>query len=534
VTTGDAAPDVAASASSTTSGRSDAPRVFRHGDSSFEGKFDALLKRRLFLANVLGCCIGGFALAASVATYFMTIDEEKGFFDSTRTAIVALLLAAGSLVLLLRRPRLATRTLHAVDAVGTAIGTLGPIAIYAAAYDTGPGWCLHFVVIAVFARAVFVPSRPLRTFILSASAAVAWLVLELAHGEVFMANDVTAKYFAAHVVWNQVVLWLCAALATYASYANYALRIEAYQATRVGQYELEEKIGEGAMGEVWRARHGLLRRPTAVKLIRGEIVDAKTRKRFEHEVRQTCRLSHPNVVAIYDYGHTEDGVFFYAMELVAGEDLGRILARDGPLPASRVIHVLAQACEALAEAHATSLVHRDVKTANLMLCRRGLVHDVVKVMDFGLVKDLRGDDPDLAGSGEVCGTPETISPEAARGRDVGPAADVYAIGAVGCQLLTGRAVFDAKTAVEMVLAHVGREPIRPSERVADVPRDLEDVLMRCLRKDPAERPASALALRDALLACRDAGKWTQDDAARWWNGRSVAAAPTRDAAGAAR
>jgi serine/threonine-protein kinase len=524
VTEGVSADDVGSSASSTGGGAASRPRVFRHGDSSFEGKFDALLQRRLFLANALGCCIGSFALAASVATYFMTDDfRSTPFFGTTRVLILGFVLGAGALLLFLRRAKRSARALRAVDAAGLAIGALGPIAIYAGGYESGPGWCMHFTLIALFARAVFVPSRALNTFVLSAAAPLAWLALELAHGDIWLGVDVVAKYFAAHVMWNQVVLWLCVAVATYASHTNYALRIEAFQATRVGQYELEEKIGEGAMGEVWRARHGLLRRPTAVKLIRGEIVDAKTRKRFEHEVRQTCRLSHPNVVAIYDYGHTDDGVFFYAMELVDGEDLGRIVARDGPLPASRVVHVLVQACEALAEAHATSLVHRDVKAANLMLCRRGLVHDVVKVMDFGLVKDLRTDDPDLAGAGEVCGTPETISPEAARGRDVGPAADVYAIGAVGCFLLTGAHPFDAKSAVEMVLAHLNREPIRPSARVADVPDDLENVLMSCLRKNAADRPASALALRDALLACRDAGRWTQADAARWWTVRGTGA-----------
>jgi serine/threonine-protein kinase len=532
VTDGASSAEGGSSAASTGGGGDSTPRVFRHGASSFEGKFDALLARRLFLANVLGCCIGGFALAASVATYFITDDFRRlPFFDSTRTAIVVFLACAGSLVLLLRRGKLASKTLFAVDAAGLALGALGPIWIYGATYENGPGWCLHFTIIAVFARAVFVPSRASRTFVLSAAAPLAWLALELAHGEIWFATDVRAAHFPAHVVWNQVVLWLCVALAAYASHANYALRIEAYQATRVGQYELEEKIGEGAMGEVWRARHGLLRRPTAVKLIRGEIVDAKTRKRFEHEVRQTCRLSHPNVVAIYDYGHTDDGVFFYAMELVDGEDLGRIVAREGPLPPGRVIHVLAQACEALAEAHATSLVHRDVKAANLMVCRRGLAHDVVKVMDFGLVKDMRTDDPDLAGTGEICGTPETISPEAARGRDVGPAADVYAIGAVGCFLLTGAQVFDATTAIEMVVAHMSRPPIRPSLRVADVPADLEEVLLSCLEKDPTKRPESATALRDALLACRDAGRWTQADAARWWDGRR--AAPARAAAGEA-
>jgi serine/threonine protein kinase len=281
------------------------------------------------------------------------------------------------------------------------------------------------------------------------------------------------------------------------------------------------------LGAEGRPRHGLLRRPTAVKLIRAEIVTDKTRKRFEHEVRQTCRISHPNVIAVYDYGHTEDGVFFYAMELLDGEDLGRIVRDTGPMPVARVLHVLVQACDALAEAHAAGLVHRDVKPANIMVTKRGLTFDVVKVMDFGLVKDTATGDVAMTGVGEICGTPETIAPESIRGRAVGPAADIYALGAVGCWLLTGKHVFDAATGLEFVAAHLHKEPIPPSARGVAVPAGLEAALMRCLAKDAADRPASAIELRDALLACGDAGRWTQRDAAAWWASRRPVAGDER-------
>jgi serine/threonine-protein kinase len=189
------------------------------------------------------------------------------------------------------------------------------------------------------------------------------------------------------------------------------------------------------------------------------------------------------------------------------------------MPAARAIHVLVAACDALAEAHAAGLVHRDVKPGNIMVTQRGLTFDVVKVMDFGLVKDTGGQDVALTGVGEICGTPETIAPESIRGKAVGPAADLYALGAVGCWLLTGKHVFDATTALEYVAAHLHTEPIRPSGRGVAVPADLEDALMRCLAKDPAERPASAVELRDTLLACADAGRWSQADAKAWWAAR---------------
>ena len=159
-------------------------------------------------------------------------------------------------------------------------------------------------------------------------------------------------------------------------------------AQQLGQYKLEEKIGEGAMGEVYRATHAMLRRPTAIKLLRPEIAGEETLRRFEREVQQTSRLSHPNTVSIYDYGHTAEGFFYYAMEYLDGANLEEIVDRTGPMPAARAIYILRQACGALSEAHRAGLVHRDIKSGNILLCRQGGLHDVVKIVDFGLVKDL--------------------------------------------------------------------------------------------------------------------------------------------------
>ena len=276
-------------------------------------------------------------------------------------------------------------------------------------------------------------------------------------------------------------------------------------ARKLGQYQLEEKLGEGAMGTVYRATHHMLRRPTAVKLLRPELAGEETVARFEREVRQTALLQHPNTINIYDYGRTPDGIFYYAMELLDGADLAHILKTSGPLPPARVIHVLRQVCASLNEAHAAGLVHRDVKLGNIVLCRRAGLHDIAKVLDFGLVKDLRDEGVHLTQVGMLCGTPETIAPEVVCGEPATARSDLYAVGIVGCQLLTGELPFDAPTAGALIAAHMNDEPRTPEG-------ELGALLGRCLAKSPAERPASAAELRD-LLGPSD---WSEADAAAWW------------------
>jgi hypothetical protein len=293
------------------------------------------------------------------------------------------------------------------------------------------------------------------------------------------------------------------------------------RARRLGQYQLREQIGSGGMGRVYRAWHVLLRRPTAIKLLHGGRSDPVAQRRFEREVRLTSQLTHPNTIAIFDYGHTPDGVFYYAMEYLDGVDLQRLVEATGPLPPSRVIHILRQACESLAEAHALGLIHRDVKPANLILCERGRRLDVVKVLDFGLVKDLVHVDVDLTNPHAVAGTPLYTSPEALTDPEqVGPASDLYALGAVAYFLLTGRTVFEGRVAVAVWAQHVNAQPLPPSTHVAGIPADVEAIVLRCLAKAPEDRPASAEALGQALAACADAERWTQDDARRWWEARA--------------
>jgi serine/threonine-protein kinase len=253
-------------------------------------------------------------------------------------------------------------------------------------------------------------------------------------------------------------------------------------------------------------------------------------------VQLTSQLTHPNTIAIYDYGRTADGLFYYVMEYLEGVDLDGLLMVDEPQPPARVIHMLRQVCGALEEAHGLGLLHRDIKPANLFLCRRRGMPDLVKVLDFGLVKEVGTDDLNASRVHMVVGTPLYLAPEAivTPGR-VDARADLYSLGAVGYALLTGCHVFEGRTSVEICSHHLHTAPIAPSARLGrELPRDLCEILMRCLSKHPDDRYAGARELRLALEACADAGKWTEEDAERWWavNGSNMETAkPRRDPSG---
>lgn len=289
-------------------------------------------------------------------------------------------------------------------------------------------------------------------------------------------------------------------------------------ARRLGQYVLVQEIGRGANGMVYRARHSLLRRPVAVKLLSPDMTDAANTARFEREVQMTSQLTHPNTVAIYDYGRTPEGLFYYAMEYLGGIDLDQLVRQFGAQPEGRVIHILRQVCGSLAEAHRTGLIHRDIKPANIVLTRRGGVCDLVKVLDFGLVTTARPGQTEASGSHAVVGTPHFISPEAVeKPESVESRSDLYSLGAVGYWLLTGRTLFEHETVEGLLERHVKDDPPHPSERLRQpVSADLAEVLLRCLAKHPEQRPASAEDLERSLAACAAAGTWTSADAEKWW------------------
>ena len=288
---------------------------------------------------------------------------------------------------------------------------------------------------------------------------------------------------------------------------------------KLGQYQLQQKIGEGGNGAVYRARHALLRRPTAIKLMSPEFSRSDAaRSRFEHEVQITSSLSHPNTIAIYDYGQTPDGTLYYAMEYLSGVTLDALASISGPLPAGRVIHILMQIAGSLAEAHEKGLIHRDIKPSNVILCERGGLYDVVKVLDFGLVKEIAETDGNLTQANVLIGTPLYMAPETiSQPGQASPASDLYALGAVGYFLLTGRNVFEGASAVEICASHLHDAPEPPSSRMGTpVPADLEKIIMDCLEKDPARRPADASLLRERLSRCDDSNAWSWEDARDWW------------------
>jgi len=296
-------------------------------------------------------------------------------------------------------------------------------------------------------------------------------------------------------------------------------RRAALKARQLGQYALDDKIGEGAFGAVYRAHHALMRRPVAVKLLQTEKLTQSSAARFEREVQLTSQLTHPNTITLYDYGRTPEGIFYYAMEYLDGLTIDRLVKQYGAQPEGRVIAILRQVCGSLAEAHAIGLVHRDIKPANVFLTQRGGVPDFVKVLDFGLVKvrDVPGG-AELTMAEATLGTPLYMSPEAVEhANDVDASSDLYSLGAVGYFLVTGEALFDCLTLGEVLMHQVKDLPVRPSERLGKpVSPDLEELLMRCLAKNPASRPANARELDDALARCRNAADWTRDLADEWW------------------
>lgn len=436
-------------------------------------------------------------------------------------ALFWLVVVSGAIYKMLQRRRFSQPSLALVDGFLLQMLFVPCLLLYATSHDfafSGFAVVVPFLVLFILARAVLVPSNALHTFLLSLPAALGVLAIQLWHGASYAYPDqpYPQSHFIDTVVQNQVLLFGAIGVAAAASRVNLGLRRRSYDAGHLGQYEIKAKIGAGAMGEVYRATHSMLRRPTAVKLLRTDIAGSSSLRRFEREVQQTSRLTHPNTVSIFDYGHTAEGVFYYAMELLDGANLKEIVETTGPMPASRVIYVLSAACGALSEAHGKGMVHRDIKPANIMLCRQGGEHDVVKILDFGMVKDLGQEAPEL--DGVIAGTPETMAPEAVYPEMMGPRADLYSLSAVGYYLLTGTPMFSATGIREYLRLHQTKRPDPPSQRNPGVPADLEAVILRGLSKDPGRRPKNAATLRAELLACEAAGKWGTKEADAWWAG----------------
>jgi serine/threonine-protein kinase len=370
-------------------------------------------------------------------------------------------------------------------------------------------------------RAALIPSAPRRTILVTGMVGAPLLLLSAllvpgAKHDLAWRPLASSAYpwlpATAAMMWGFVII-----TCTVISRVIYGLRVEVREARRLGQYVLEQKIGEGGMGEVYRARHGMMRRPSALKLLRADRTGASALLRFEREVQLTARLTHPNTITIFDYGRTHDGVFYYAMELLDGANLQRIVAVGGAQTPGRVVRILAMACGALTEAHAIGLIHRDIKPANIMLCTQGGVRDVVKLLDFGLVKELAVDrEIGLTGASIVTGTPQYMAPESILEPDsVDARTDIYALGAVAYFLLAGSEVFQGKSLVEVCSQHLHQPPEPLSARGIVISAELEAIVLACLAKEPAHRPQSAAELGGLLEACT-VERWDSANAQRWW------------------
>jgi tRNA A-37 threonylcarbamoyl transferase component Bud32 len=336
-------------------------------------------------------------------------------------------------------------------------------------------------------------------------------------------------YVVRPIFWGLVALLAVSALAIFifslfVSKLRHRVRHEALKARRLGQYTLEAKIGQGAMGVVYRGNHAMLRRPTAIKLLSAEKITEISIARFEREVRLTSQLNHPNTIAVYDFGRTPEGVFYYAMELLEGINLDTLVRASGPVPEGRAIYLLSQMCGSLGEAHSLGLIHRDVKPANIMVCQRGGMYDVIKLLDFGLVKAVDADsEMALTSTNVITGTPLYLAPEAITAPEsVDLRSDLYSLGAVAYFLLTGTTVFTGASLMDICRKHVDLAPEPLSQRLGRrIDPDLEALVLRCLAKRPSDRFASAEELAGALAACASAGTWTRAAARQWWDGRAA-------------
>jgi hypothetical protein len=379
---------------------------------------------------------------------------------------------------------------------------------------------LSTLVIAIYP--MIVPSPPIKTLVTAlASAATA------PFGVFVVSSMGLAKSHPADYLGISIYPAACVALAVFGSRIIYGLNRDVAEARELGSYRLSRMLGRGGMGEVWAAVHRLLARPAAIKLIRPDVLGSDESRaggnvlqRFEREAKATASLQSPNTVALYDFGRTDEGTFYYVMELLDGIDLESLVNRFGPMPPERVVAILMQACRSLAEAHDAQLVHRDIKPANLMVCRYGREFDFVKVLDFGLVTLHPGrteDDHKLTVEGIAAGTPAYMPPEIAEGKPVDGRTDIYALGCVAYWLLTGHTVFEGETPMAVILSHLKDEPIPPAKRAeVEIPRELEDAIMACLEKSPDRRPQNADMLLARLERCLLPSPWTPERARAWW------------------
>ena len=380
------------------------------------------------------------------------------------------------------------------------------------------GWKAAHWILLIVGYGIFIPNTLRRaTLIIGTIAAIPILLNAIA---CLTDPDVTWKSAGIFMLSSSAMITFVAVMVIFGSHRIETLRREVVAARRLGQYQLKDLLGAGGMGEVYRAEHLLLRRPCAIKLIRPERAgDPTNLRRFEREVQATATLTNWHTVEIYDYGHADDGTFYYVMEYLPGLTLEQLVSRHGPLPPERAVYLLRQMCAALREAHAIGLIHRDIKPGNIIVGQRGGLPDVAKLLDFGLVRTTANlpTTESLTQHGMLVGTPAYMSPEQAGGDgEIDARSDIYSLGAVAYYLLTGKPPFTGKTAVQVLAAHLHERVKPPREMRDDVPDDVNGVILRCLDKDPQRRFHDVAELEEGLARCRCAGGWDREQAAQWW------------------
>jgi serine/threonine-protein kinase len=505
----------------------------------------SLLHRRLISLTLIWLVAFGLFYAGRFGRLDLTPEVVRG---TMLPGAAFLLFMAVNAALLRRRRDYTVRALRVFEGV-----VFGGVTLFLLneTYDTlfVAGWVITYA-----------ERHPAEMSILSRQTSILWLVHIIAYGTFIpntgrrsavvtgvMAGGAVATVVVCGIVYDvprsalflylaEMIMWLGVAvsMAVYGSQKITTLREQALAARTLGQYQLKHELGRGGMGEVYLAEHVLLRRPCAVKIIRREQAgDTRVLQRFLREVQAASTLTHPNTIQVFDYGQAADGTMFYAMEYLTGPTLEELVAREGPLPAGRTVYILRQLCGALTEAHGIGLIHRDIKPSNVILCSRGGLHDVAKLLDFGLVRmqSLDIGNARLTQAGYLFGTPAYMAPEQAAGEaTIDARSDIYGMGALACFLLTGEPPF-VRPSVAQTLAAQIESPMEPLRtRVAGLPVDVEAVVLRCLAKHPADRYATAADLDAALGACCASAEWNQAAATAWAERSSSVAASAVESA----
>jgi eukaryotic-like serine/threonine-protein kinase len=465
----------------------------RASEGSDTEEFDRFLQARLTLFVRMMTSLfavlyvaGMVVLALFAPEYWVAVHVHPGKILNLLLAVVL-----GAVYLVLKRAPFSQSVARAIDLV-TALTIMTTIGV---AIATGPGgYQIEFagllvLVVVLILRSAIVPSSAQFTLVVGLACTPPLVI-----GGYLQAGKYTVEgLLSPLLVASGIFVWcmISTLVAVAVSREIYGLVAQVRKAMQLGRYTLGEKIGEGGMGAVYRAEHAMLRRPTAIKLLLPDRVSSAALIRFEREVQLTSQLSHPNTIAIHDYGRTPQGVFYYAMEYLPGRSLEKLVAEEGAQPPGRVVHILLQAAGSLREAHRAGLIHRDIKPGNLLIGIHGGVPDFVKVIDFGLVKQLEAEQGDaVTRTDAITGTPLFMAPECiTRPNSIDAKVDTYALGATGYFLITGTPLFDGQTMVEVCSHHLHSEPTPPSERLGvPLPPKLESLILRCLAKDPTRRP----------------------------------------------